>query len=49
MIGPFLNMMSPNLFGTHLLYDDDVFAVVAVPPGVIALDIGVGILLPNGT
>ncbi len=42
VVRPDFQMMGSDLFGTHLLDDDDVFALVSVPPEVVALDEGFG-------
>lgn len=47
VISPLLQVVSSDLLRTHLLDDDRFLSLVAVPPDVVGLDVGVRVSLPN--
>lgn len=46
MICPLFNVVCINLLGAQFLYDDGFLAVIAIPPYIVALDVGIWVSCP---
>jgi len=49
VVCPYLDVVSADLLGGHLFYDDYLLAIVAIPPDVVTFDVGVGVLFTDVT